>query len=67
MSAALFTPAMKAILSDLGRWHLLGVDIAVVQASPDDGVTVGIAGDPACAEEALAAWYPFPVACWHFE
>jgi hypothetical protein len=67
MSNALITPAMKAILGDLGRWHLLGVDIAVVQAGPDDGVKVGVGGDPARAEEALAAWYPFPVACWHFE
>ena len=49
MSAALITPAMKAVLSDLGRWHLLGVDIAVVQATPEDGVKVGIAGDPSSA------------------
>jgi hypothetical protein len=67
MSNALITPAMKAILTDLGRWHLLGVDIAVVQASPQDGVTVGVAGDVASAQEALADWYPFPVACWRFE
>jgi hypothetical protein len=67
MSAALITPAVKAVLSDLGRWHLLGVDIVVVQATPEDGVYVGVAGDPACAQEALAGWYPFPVACWHFE
>ena len=67
MSNALITPAMKAILTDLGRWHLLGVDIAVVQASPQEGVTVGVAGDAASAREALADWYPFPVECWHFE
>ena len=67
MSHALITPAMKAILTDLGRWHLLGVDIAVVQASPEDGVKVGVAGDVASAQEALTDWYPFPVACWRFE
>jgi hypothetical protein len=67
MSAALITPAMKAVLKDLGRWHLLGVNIAVVQATPGDGVKVGVAGDPASAQEALADWYPFPVACWLFE
>ena len=67
MSAALITPAMKAVLSDLGRWHLLGVDIAVVQATSEEGVKVGVAGDPSSAQEALAGWYPFPVACWLFE
>ena len=67
MSAALITPAMRAVLSDLGRWHLLGVDIAVVQATSEDGVKVGVAGDPSSAQEALAGWYPFPVACWLFE
>jgi hypothetical protein len=67
MSTALITPAMKAVLSDLGRWHLLGVDIAVVQAAAGDGVEVGVVGDPASAQEALADWYPFPVACWLFE
>ena len=67
MSVALITPAMRAVLSDLGRWHLLGVDIAVVQATSEDGVKVGVAGDPSSAQEALAGWYPFPVACWLFE
>ena len=68
MSNALITPAMKAILTDLGRWHLLGVDIAVVQASPEDGVTVGVAGDAASRRRRRwPHWYPFPVACWHFE
>jgi hypothetical protein len=67
MSAALITPAVKAVLSDLGRWRLPGVDIAVVQATPEDGVYVGVAGDPATAEKARAGRYPFPVACWHFE
>jgi hypothetical protein len=67
MSAALITPTVKVVLSNLGHWRLLGVDIAVVQAAPEDGVYVGVAGDPATAEEALAGRYPFPVACWHFE
>jgi hypothetical protein len=67
MSAALISPAVKAVLNDLRRWQLLGVDIAVVQATPEDGVYVGVVGDPAAAEEALAGRYPFPVACWQFE
>ena len=67
MSTALISPEVKSVLSDLDRWRLLGVEIAVMQAAPWGGVYVGVAGDPASAEKALSACYGFPIACWHFE
>jgi hypothetical protein len=67
MSTALITPEVKAILRDLSRWAERGVRIAVVQATSDQGVYVGVAGDPATAEEMLGSRYTFPVTCWRFE
>jgi hypothetical protein len=67
MSTALITPAVKAVLNDLNLWSSLGVRIAVIQATPDGGVEVGVASDAATAKEALGARYPFPVTCWLFE
>ena len=67
MSTSLVTPAVKAVLHDLSYWSAEGIRIAVIQAGPEGGVYVGVAGDPAIAEEVLRGRYQFPVACWYVE
>jgi hypothetical protein len=67
MSTSLVTPAVKAVLRDLSYWSAEGIRIAVVQASSEGGVYVGVAGDPAIAEEVLRGRYKIPVACWYVE
>ena len=62
MSSSLVAPAVKAVLRDLSLWAVEGI-----QATPEGGVYVGVAGDPAIAEEVLRGRYQFPVACWYVE
>ena len=67
MSAALMTAEVKAVLRDLAYFSSQGVRIAIVQATPDGGVSVGVDGDAVAAAQLLDSWYPFPVTCWTFE
>ena len=67
MSSSLVAPAVKAVLRDLSLWAVEGIRIAVIQATPEGGVYVGVAGDPAIAEEVLRGRYQFPVASWYVE
>jgi len=66
MSAALMTAEVMAVLRDRRFLESQDVHIAIVQAIPTGGVSVGIDGDAAAAERVLAGRYPFPVACWEF-
>ena len=67
MFAALITAEVKTVLGDLRLLLTQGVDIAVVQATPEGGVSVGVDGDAGAAERALRDRYSFPVSCWRFE
>jgi hypothetical protein len=70
MSAALVTTEVKTVLRDLGFFASEGVRVAIVEATPDGGVSIGIDGDAgaaAAAEQLLGSRYPFPVTCWPFE
>lgn len=67
MPAALMTTEMKAVLRDLRVLASQGVNIAMIQASPDGGVSVGIDGDVRSAEQLLRERYAFPVSCWEFD
>ena len=67
MSAALITAEVKTVLGDLRLLLTQGVDIAMVQATPEGGVSVGVDGDAVAAERTLRDRYPFPVSCWRFE
>jgi len=67
MSAALLTAEVMAVLRDRRYFSSQGVRIAIVQATPDGGVSVGVDGDAVTAAQLLGSWYPFPVTCWTFE
>jgi hypothetical protein len=66
MSTALMTAEVKAVLRDLRFFASNGVQVAIVEATPDGGVSLGIDGE-AAAEHLLRSRYPFPVTCWRFE
>jgi hypothetical protein len=67
MSTALMTAEVKAVLRDLRFFASNGVQVAIVEATPDGGVSLGIDGEAAAAEHLLRSRYPFPVTCWRFE
>jgi len=70
MSAALMSAEVKTVLRDLRFFASEGMQVAIVEATPDGGVSIGIDGDAgkaAAAEHLLRSRYPFPVTCWHFE
>jgi hypothetical protein len=58
---------VNVVLRDLSLWAAEGIRIAVIQGTPEGGVYLGVAGDPATAEEVLGDGYQFPVACWCVE
>ena len=66
MSAALMTTEVLTVLRDRKLLADRDVHVAIVQATPDGGVSVGIDGDAAAAERVLTARYAFPVTCWEF-
>jgi hypothetical protein len=66
MSGALMTAEVLAVLRDRRFLESRDVHVAIVQATPTGGVSVGIDGDAAAAELVLTARYPFPVTCWEF-
>ena len=66
MSVALMTAEVMAVLRDRRFLESRDVHVAIVQATPTGGVSVGIDGDAAAAERVLTSRYPFPVTCWEF-
>jgi hypothetical protein len=66
MFAALMTAEVMTVLRDRRFLDSRDVHVAIVQATPDGGVSVGIDGDGATAEQVLTGRYPFPVTCWEF-
>ena len=67
MFAALMSAEVKTVLRDLRFFASEGMQVAIVEATPDGGVSLGIDGDAAAAEHLLRSRYPFPVTCWRFE
>ena len=66
MSVALMTAEVMAVLRDRRFLESRDVHVAIVQATPTGGVSVGIDGDAVVAERVLSSRYPFPVTCWEF-
>ena len=66
MTTALMTTEVLAVLRDRKFLASRDVHVAIVQATPAGGVSVGVDGDAAAAERVLADRYPFPVTCWEF-
>ena len=66
MSAALMTTEVLALLRDRRDLAARGVNLVIVEATPQGGVSVGVDGDATAAERTLRGRYPFPVTCWEF-
>ena len=66
MSTALMTTEVLAVLRDRRLLADDDVHVAIVQATPEGGVSVGVDGDAAAAQRVLTELYPFPVTCWEF-